>query len=194
MKILNSYTNKVIFENDTPTIKETVEAAVKSDANLIDANLRGADLSGANLRGANLSGANLSGADLSEANLSGANLSGANLSGANLIGAYLRDANLSGADLSEADLSEANQKITLIGKRPLFSIGAIGSRSDYLYAYLTDHGVRVRTGCFLGTLEMFAAAVDEKHKDSIHGAEYRAAIEMIKIHAELWTPEDEVKK
>jgi len=143
MKITNRYTDAVMYEDDAPTIKETVESAVKSDANLRGANLRGADL-----RGAYLSG---------------------------------------------AYLSDADQKITLIGKRPLFSIGSIGSRSDYLYAYLTDHGVYVRTGCFLGTLEKFAAAVDEKHKDSIHGAEYRAAIEMIKIHAELWTPEDEVR-
>ena len=79
------------YEKENNTLKDTLEKAVKS----------GADLSGANLRWANLSGADLSGANLSGANLRWANLSGANLSGANL-----RWANLSGANLRRADLSD----------------------------------------------------------------------------------------
>ena len=45
------------FEKENNTIKDTIEEAVKSGANLRDANLRGATLSYANLRGANLRGA-----------------------------------------------------------------------------------------------------------------------------------------
>ena len=52
------------FEKENNTIKETIEEAVKSGANLCGANLRGANLRGANLRDANLRGANLHGADL----------------------------------------------------------------------------------------------------------------------------------
>jgi len=53
---------------------------------------------------------------------------------------------------------------------------------------LTDHGVYVRTGCFFGSLDEFIEAVDKKHGGGINGKEYRAAIEMIRTHAELWTP------
>ena len=75
--IKHSYTSNIIFSGEYESIKECVE-----DANL----------SGANLEGANLSGANLSGANLSNINLSGANLSNINLSGAVLEDAVLRDA------------------------------------------------------------------------------------------------------
>ena len=74
MKILNWYSDNVIFEDDSKTIKETVSNALKSNANLSRADLIGANLSRANL---------------SRAYLSDADLSGANLIGANLIGAYL---------------------------------------------------------------------------------------------------------
>ena len=77
MKILNIYTNKVIFEDDFETLRETIANAVMLGANLSYARLSGANLSYASLSGANLSGANLSGANLSYANLSCANLRGA---------------------------------------------------------------------------------------------------------------------
>ena len=104
------------YEKENNTLKDTLEKAVKSGADLrwadlrwADlrwANLREADLREADLRWANLSGADLSGADLRWADLSGANLSGADLNGANLSGADLNGADLSGADLREADLSD----------------------------------------------------------------------------------------
>ena len=117
---------------------------------------------------ANLSSANLSGSDLSGANLSGANLSGANLSGANL----------SGADLSGNKLVE---------KRAFFTIGPIGSRSDYIQAWITDGGMMIRAGCFFDTREKFAAKLEIEHGDNKHGQEYRAALVLIDKHAELWT-------
>ena len=58
MKILNVYTNKVIFEDDFETLRETIANAV-----MLGANLSGANLSDANLSCANLSGANLRGAE-----------------------------------------------------------------------------------------------------------------------------------
>jgi hypothetical protein len=113
IEIVNRWTRAVIFSGEYASLKEAVEAAVRSRAdlsraNLSRANLSGANLSGALLSGADLSGALLSGADLSRANLSRANLSGANLSGALLSGADLSGALLSGADLSRANLSRAN--------------------------------------------------------------------------------------
>ena len=105
----------IIFthEKENNTVKDTLQEAVKSGAdlygaNLRDANLYGANLYGANLRGADLRGANLRGADLGGADLYGANLRGADLRGANLYGADLRGANLRGADLGGADLYGAN--------------------------------------------------------------------------------------
>jgi uncharacterized protein YjbI with pentapeptide repeats len=109
---------KLLFEAEAPSIKVTLELALKSGADLSNADLSGADLRGAclsvaYLSGADLSGANLIGADLREADLSGAYLSGADLRGACLSVAYLSgadlsDANLRGADLRGADLSGAN--------------------------------------------------------------------------------------
>ena len=116
------------------------------------------------------------------ADLSGANLSGANLGGANLGDAYLRGANLGGAHLGDG--------AELIGERPVLVISPIGSRSDYFTAYLTDKGLRLRAGCFFGTRDDFVEKLDAEHGDNVHGAEYRAALGLIAVHAALWTPKD----
>ena len=76
MQIKSRYTGAVIFEDDKPTLRETVLNAVAQKIVLA---------------GADLAGANLARADLAGANLAGANLAGANLAGANLARAYLAD-------------------------------------------------------------------------------------------------------
>ena len=103
--------------------------------------------------------------------------------GADLRGANLRSADLSGADLSGAD----GKNLSLVGSRPVFMLGPIGSLCDYLTAYLTDAGVHVRAGCFFDTIEAFRAAVVAEHADNNHGREYMAAIAMIEAHAAIWS-------
>ena len=177
-----------------------------SGADLSRAYLSGADLSYAGLSGANLSRADLSRADLSQtdlsnAYLSGANLSRANLSGADLSRAYLSGANLSGANLSRANLSYADLSVAdlpgaslangekLVGARPIFQIGPIGSRCAYFTAYLTDRGLRFDAGCQRQiTREVFEQRLGDEHGDNEHAKEYRAALALIDAHAEIWTP------
>jgi len=180
------FDGSVLFshEAENNSIKLTLEAAVSAGAYLARANLDGANLAGANLAGANLARAYLDGA-----NLAGANLAGANLAGANLAGAYLDGANLAGANLAGANLARGE---VLIGERPIFQIGPIGSRCAYFITYLTDKGLRLRAGCFFGDLGKFEAKLDAEHANGIHGREYRAALELIKVHAEIWTPETAV--
>ena len=83
---INSVFGKVLFalEKENNTIKDTLEQAIKEDANLRNANLRNANLGNANLEDANLEDANLYKANLRNANLYNANLYNANLRGANL--------------------------------------------------------------------------------------------------------------
>jgi uncharacterized protein YjbI with pentapeptide repeats len=152
-------------------------------ANLAGANLAGANLDGAYLARAYLAGAYLAGAYLARANLDGANLAGANLAGANLDGAYLARANLDGAYLARANLDGANLDggFRLVGSSPVLQIGPLGSRSAYLVAYRTDAGLRIRTGCFVGTRDAFAADVAKTHGDNVnvHGKNYAAALAFI---------------
>jgi hypothetical protein len=111
-------------------------------------------------------------ADLTRADLTRANLTRANLAWANLTGANLAWANLTGADLQTRD----GQRLTLTGRRPFLSIGPIGSRDGILMLFYTDRGIYVRAGCFWGSLDAFADAVQDTHGDSEHGRDYRAAI------------------
>jgi hypothetical protein len=215
------FSGNVLFahEAENNSIRITLEAAVSTytnldganlvGANLDGANLDGAYLAGANLVGANLAGANLGGAYLARANLGGANLGGAylvgaNLGGANLGGAYLVGANLDGANLDGAYLAGANlvganlaganlARAKLIGGRPVFQVGPIGSRCDYLISYLTDCGVKIRAGCFFGSLDEFVSSVKETHRDNEHAREYMAAVSLIQAHAAIWTPMPEEK-
>lgn len=104
---------------------------------------------------------------------------------ANLRGADLRGANLRGANLLDADLRGAAGKI--------LSFGPIGSRQGITYVTKTERTIHVRCGCFYGTLEEFAAKVEEEHGDSQHGKSYKAAIEFIKAHdAACW--QDDVEE
>ncbi len=118
-------------------------------------------------------------AALEKAVSAGAYLTGANLDGANLDGAYLTGAYLDGANLDGANL---------VGNRPILQIGPIGSRCAYLVSYITDAGIKVRAGCFFGSIEEFEAACAKTHGDNDHGKEYAAAVAMIRAHAAIWTP------
>ena len=92
-----------------------------------------------------------------------------------------------GADLCGADLGGGEK---LIGERPVFVVGPIGSRCDYLTAYLTDKGTRLRAGCFFGDVDTFRAKLASTHGDNDHAAEYRAALALIEKHAEIWTQKE----
>ena len=186
IQIKSRFSAEPLFEHDCEnnSIRLTLELAIKSGADLSGADLSGADLSGADLSGANLRGADLIGADLIGADLIGANLSDANLSRADLSGADLSDANLSGAYLKN--------KEKLVGKRPIFQVGPVGSRCAYFVAYITDKGLRFDAGCQRQiTREVFESRLTELHGENEHAKEYRAALALIDAHAEIWAPKEE---
>ena len=202
IQIKHRYTGAVLYECEAQDgmesglqMRHALEQATAAKKDLSGAYLSGAYLSGAYLSGANLSGAYLSGAYLSGADMIGANLSGANLSGAYLSGANLSSAKLRGAKLYDANLSGASlgDGKKLLGERPVLNVGPIGSRCDYMTACITEVGVYVQAGCFFGSLEQFELAAAKKHGDNKHGREYAAAVELIKVHAEIWMPEKEVQ-
>ena len=88
------------------------------------------------------------------------------------------------ANLRGANLRGAAGKI--------LSFGPIGSRQGITYVTKTERTIHVRCGCFYGTLEEFAAKVEEEHGDSQHGKSYKAAIEFIKAHdAACWQDDAE---
>ena len=130
-----------------------LEGDFKTVAELISAN-SGSNLSYTDLSGSNLSGSNLSGSNLSYTDLSGSNLSGSNLKGSNF--SYTKSGDL------------------IISA--IYSIGPIGSRSDYLQCWAFDNGDRqYKTGCFSGTESEFIAAVSA-HGIEKHKTDYMAAI------------------
>jgi len=161
VQIKHRYTDAVLFECDAP---DDLDSGLHTRFAL-----EKATQARANLDGAYLAGAYLAGADLT-----GANLDGAYLTGAYLAGAYLAGANLDGAKL--------------IGCRPVFQIGPIGSRCSYFVAFITDQGIKLRAGCFFGTVDEFREKLAEEHGDNQHGQEYEAALVLIEKHAELWAP------
>ena len=185
----------IIFthEKENNTVKDTLQEAVRSGADLGGAYLRGADLGGADLRGADLGGADLRGAYLGGADLRGADLGGADLGGAYLRGAYLGGAYLRGAYLGGADLGGAYLRGAYLGGADLgeewgklekntdiFIAGPLGSRNGYTTFFHTDKGIFVRCGCFRGTLEEFVAKVKETHNDNEHARNYLAIVEFVK--------------
>jgi len=180
---------------DPAGVRANLEGANLEGANLVGANLEGAnlvganldcaDLVGANLVGANLNCANLEGANLDCANLDCANLEGANLEGATLVGANLDCANLFLATLEGANLVGANFDKTALpdGVRIVTASGVGSANRKTMYRADTD---TVRCGCFTGTLDDFAAKVDESHKDNpVHLAHYRAMVVFFRAYRDV---------
>lgn len=67
-----------------------------------------------------------------------------------------------------------------------FSVSGIGSRFGTTTVFTCSDGVvRLTCGCFYGTVEEFEKAVEKKHGDSKYGREYKAVIELIKVHFDL---------
>ena len=174
---METVTVNIVSRWDSTNILFSVEVDAKISARLrIRAAVEIGVNAGAYLDGANLVGANLDGASLARANLVGANLDGANLARANFARANLDGAYLDG-------------KSTLIGERPIFMIGPIGSESRTFMAYITSQGPRIRAGCFFGTREEFLARLKNKHGGNAHAQEYMAALALIDAHFKLWAPD-----
>ena len=183
IEIKHRYDNSVVlFSHDAEvnSVKITLLLALKLSANIQWANLRRADLRGADLRGAKIRNADLDFSDLRGAYLQGADLGFSDTRGADFRGTDLRGATL------------GNKK--LIGERPFFQIGPIGSRNEYLQVLISANGVQLNAGCFYGSIDQFERLLDAKHGLNNHGEEYRAALVLIRKHMELWTPKiEEVK-
>ena len=77
------------------------------------------------------------------------------------------------------------------GNANIFWCSSIGSRHATTTMFRNkDDGITVTCGCFMGTLEEFAARVEEEHGENIFGKEYKLLIELAKIHFGL---QDETK-
>ena len=98
------------------------------------------------------------------------------------------------ADLSRANLSGTYIKNAekLVGERPIFQVGPVGSRCAYFVAYITDKGMRFDAGCQQQiTREVFEGRLTELHGENEHAKEYRAALALIDAHAEIWAPKED---
>ena len=123
-------------------------------------------------------------ADFSFKDCRDANFVGANCRGANFVGANCRGANFEGARIWSTNLSETN----LDGRWVV--VAQIGSRKGTTY-YDKVNDI-TRCGCFKGTLDEFAEAVEREHSDHPqYLAEYRAAITYIKAICEIEIIENE---
>ena len=75
---------------------------------------------------------------------------------------------------------------SVISESSILWISGIGSRLGTTTVFTDkDGGVLIKCGCFSGTLEEFEKKVDDTHGDMKYGKEYRALIELIKIHFEV---------
>jgi hypothetical protein len=67
------------------------------------------------------------------------------------------------------------------GNFDVLTVGPVGSRNDSTTFFRTERGISVVCGCFVGTLDEFAAKVTESHGDNEHAKAYELAIELAKV-------------
>ncbi len=61
------------------------------------------------------------------------------------------------------------------------TISPIGSRNGVTTAFRTVDGVRVKCGCFYGSIAEFEKQVRETHGDNQYAKEYLALAELLKV-------------
>ena len=71
------------------------------------------------------------------------------------------------------------------GSADILTISPIGSRNDCVTFFRCDDSkIHVAVGCFRGTIDEFAAAVQETHGDNEHAQAYNLAIQLAKLKME----------
>ena len=142
---IKSIFGKVLFalEKENNTIKETLEEAVRNNANL----------EYANLINANLEYANLKNASLCNASLYNTNLKNANLYNAFLRNVDFRNSNLEDANLVNANLEDTKNKETAI--LPIFCKWSYGIKGDL-----------IKIGCVEKTIEQWDVWFDSEEEYS----------------------------
>ena len=142
---IKSIFGKVLFalEKENNTIKETLEEAVRNNANL----------EYANLINANLEYANLKNASLCNASLYNTNLKNANLYNAFLRNVDFRNSNLEDANLVNANLEDTKNKETAI--LPIFCKWSYGIKGDL-----------IKIGCVEKTIEQWDMWFDSEEEYS----------------------------
>lgn len=91
----------------------------------------------------------------------------------------------------------------VFGDARVFSNAKICSGADYLcfkglgsenrnttFFKCDDETIKVKCGCFFGTLTEFEQKVKETHGDSKYAKEYLACVEVVKIHFEIGEDEN----
>ena len=72
------------------------------------------------------------------------------------------------------------------GNADYLVVGPIGSRNSFTTLFrCNDKSVKVKCGCFYGTMDEFAAKVTATHGDNAHAKAYRAVIELAKVKFDL---------
>ena len=72
----------------------------------------------------------------------------------------------------------------------IISIGPVGSRNSTLTMFRTDKGSSVVTGCFLGTLAEFEAAVKKKPEGDVHRLVYEDLAPFLRSRAKTYIATD----
>ena len=74
------------------------------------------------------------------------------------------------------------------------TVSPIGSRNDITTFFRTkDNIIKVKCGCFLGTIPEFLSEVESTHGNNKHATAYRLAVELAKEQIELDTADLEEK-
>jgi len=88
-----------------------------------------------------------------------------------------------GENLSQSGAAWISGNASVSGDADIIWCSKIGLRLDTTTAFIEkDGGVKIVCGCFCGMLNEFERKVEETHGDNIYGKEYKAFIELIKIH------------
>lgn len=159
----------------TDLFEARVESSVLDEANMSRAGLLETRFQYCRLRGTNMEDVYFSGGKFTNSNFSGAKLSSALLDGVGL----------NGTCLLGAVLENTNK---LVGNRPMIKIEHIGPNFENVLGFVTDRGLYLKVGDFLGNEESFKTMVAEKHGADKYGKMYMAALQLARTHAEIWAP------
>jgi uncharacterized protein YjbI with pentapeptide repeats len=167
-EIKNWITGKVMFTLEGADWKLAFVAAVKAGQEFKEADLSGKDFSGIELAGGVFDNSRFDNSRFDNSRFDNSSFYNSRF------------------DNSSFDNSSFDGQIISKTPRPFLFIGPLGADQHQLMAVSTVKGIRLKTGCFSGSVTEFVAALKKKHGDNDIAKEYQAALALIELHFKLW--------
>jgi uncharacterized protein YjbI with pentapeptide repeats len=182
-EIKNWITGKVMFTLEGADWKLAFVAAVKAGQEFKEADLTEKDFSGIKLTGGVFYNSSFDNSSFYNSSFDNSRFYNSSFDNSSFYNSSLDNSSFDNSSFYNSSFDGLKISKT---PRPFLFISPLGADQHQLMAVSTVKGIRLKTGCFSGSVPEFIAALKKKHGDNDVAKEYQAALALIELHFKLW--------